>query len=213
MTIIFDFDGTLADSLSVFLDIYNKDIVPQWNLRPVAPEDWHILRQSSITKGMRTIGVKPYQLAKIINEGRRLVKARSGDIKLFPGAAKLIKQLADSGHDLYTLSTNDQVVIKDVFKAAGIDDCIQVLKSPRLFGKASSLRRLLRQTGVQPGDAWMIGDEVRDMSAAKRVGLKSLAVTWGFQPEITLATYHPTAIAHKLSDIPTIIQDNENTNP
>jgi phosphoglycolate phosphatase len=205
MTIIFDFDGTLADSLSVMLDIYNREIAPQWNLRPVAPEDWHILRQSSFTKGMRTIGVKPYQLAKILNEGRRLVKSRSGDIKLFPGAAKLIKKLADDGHDLYVLSTNDQAVINDVFKAAGIAECIQVLKSPRLFGKASSLRRLVRQTGVPPGDAWMVGDELRDMSAAKRVGLKSLAVTWGFQPEITLAALRPTAIAHKLSDIPDII--------
>ncbi len=212
MTIIFDFDGTLADSLTVMLDIYNNQIAPQWNLRPVMAEDWHILRQSSFTKGMRTIGVKPHQLAKILNEGRRLVKSRSSDIKLFPGAAKLIKQLAGDGHDLYVLSTNDQAVINDVFKAAGIDDCITVLKSPRLFGKAGALRRLVRQLGVQPGDVWMVGDELRDMSAAKRVGLKSLAVTWGFQPEITLAAYQPTAIAHKLSDIPGIIQNNERTN-
>lgn len=207
MLIVFDFDGTLADSLSVFLDIYNSNIAPQWKLHSVTPDDWHMLRQSSIRKGLQFIGVKPYQLAKILTEGRRLIKSRSADIKLFPGATDLVKQLSKDGHNLYVLSTNDQAVITEVFIAAGIGDCIQVLKSPRLFGKASSLRKLLRHTKTNPAKAWMVGDELRDMSAAKKAGMKSLAVTWGFQPEITLAALNPTAIAHKLTDIRVIIKN------
>jgi phosphoglycolate phosphatase len=206
MMLIFDFDGTLADSLTVMLDIYNHEIAPKWNLRTVTSDDWHRLRQSSITKGLRYVGVKPYQLARLLTEGKRLVKARSSEIKLFPGAAKLIKQLAKDGHEIYALSTNDQALIRDVLRGAGIEEQIHVLKSPRIFGKANSLRRLLRQTGAQAASAWMIGDEVRDMVAARRVGMNAMAVTWGFQPEVTLAALKPQAIARQLEDIPKLIQ-------
>ena len=206
MMLVFDFDGTLADSLSVMLDIYNKEIAPKWDLKPITSEDWHMLRQTSITKGMRYIGVKPYQLARLLTDGRRLVKARSHDIKLFPGVVELVKQLVKDGHTLYALSTNDQALIREVFATAGIAKDIEVLKSPRVFGKANSLRRLLKQTHANPLQSWMIGDEVRDMVAAKRVGMNGLAVTWGFQPEVTLAALQPTAIAHELQDIPQLIR-------
>ncbi|GAC1387917.1 MAG: HAD family hydrolase [Candidatus Saccharimonadales bacterium] len=205
MTLVFDFDGTLADSLSVMLDIYNLEIAPKWGLKKVTSDDWHMLRQSSIPKGLKYIGVKPYQLANLIKEARRLVKARARDIQLFPGAAIMIKQLAAEGHEIYALSTNDQAVIRDVFKLAGIEEEITILKSPRLFGKANSLKRLLRQPQVSAETTWMIGDEVRDMVAAKRVAINSIAVTWGFQPEITLAALQPTAIAHTLTDITNIL--------
>jgi phosphoglycolate phosphatase len=206
MIIVFDFDGTLADSLSVMLDIYNQEIAPKWGLKQVTTDDWHMLRQSSITKGLRYIGVKPYQLARLLTEGRRLVKARGGDITLFPGVVELVKQLVKEGHDLYALSTNDQTLIREVLAAAGIAEYIDVLKSPRIFGKANSLRRLLKQTRVSSQDGWMIGDEVRDMVAAKRVGMNAMAVTWGFQPEATLAALRPQAIAHSLKDIPRLIR-------
>jgi phosphoglycolate phosphatase len=206
MMIVFDFDGTLADSLSVMLDIYNQEMAPKWGLKPVTAEDWHMLRQSSMTKGMRYIGVKPYQIARLLTEGRRLVKAHAHEIKLFPGVVELIEQLVGDGHTLYALSTNDQALIREVLAEAGIAEYIDVLKSPRVFGKANSLRRLLKQTGTDPVDAWMIGDEVRDMVAAKRVGMNALAVTWGFQPEITLAALQPEAIAHELNDIPKLIR-------
>jgi phosphoglycolate phosphatase len=174
----------------------------------VLTEDWHRLRQQSIAKGLRYIGVKPYQLAKLLTEGRRLIQARAHDIKLFPGAADLVNQLAKKDHQLYILSTNNQEVVRAVLEDAGVNDKIIVLKSPRLFSKASSLRRLLRQTGTAPGTAWMIGDEVRDITAAKRVGMRSLAVTWGFQPKVILAAQKPNAIATSLSDIPALLEVN-----
>ena len=203
--IVFDFDGTLADSLSVLLDIYNKDFAPKWNLRPVDLNEWQRLRQMSFAQGMRSVGVKPYQLASMLPEGRRLVKARAHDIKLFPGATDLLKFLAGRGHHLYALSSNDQAVIREVLEAEGITNQIQVLKSPRLFGKANSLRRLLRQTATPASSAVMVGDEVRDMTAAKKAGMQSVAVAWGFQPEVTLAAHSPTAIVHTFAELRAIL--------
>jgi len=205
MVIVFDFDGTLADSLSVILDVYNHEVVPKWGLKPVSQEDWHRMRQSSIPKGMREVGVKPYQAVKLLNEGRRLIKARAHDIKLFPGAVDMINHLADQKHQMFVLSSNDQALVEEVLKAGGISSQLQVLKATRLFGKANSLRRLLRQTATVPSDAWMIGDEVRDMTAAKRAGMRSIAVTWGFQPEVVLAGLKPDAIVHSFSEIPKLL--------
>ncbi|MEO8863336.1 MAG: HAD hydrolase-like protein [Candidatus Saccharimonadales bacterium] len=203
--IVFDFDGTLADSQSVILDIYNKSISPKWNLRPVSHADFKELRLMSLRKGARYIGLKPYQLPAILAEGHRLILAHTGDIKLFPKIPKLIEKLAGQGHKLYVLSTNSESVIHQVLESYNVAQHVHVLKSSRLLGKATALKKLLKDTNSKPDDMWMVGDEVRDIVAAHKAGVKSLAVTWGFQPSILLEAQSPTAIAHNRIELKTIL--------
>ena len=52
--------------------------------------------------------------------------------------------------------------------------------SASLFGKRAKIRRVLRQAGVRPGEALYIGDEIRDLDAARASGMAFGAVSWGY---------------------------------
>jgi phosphoglycolate phosphatase len=49
-----------------------------------------------------------------------------------------------------------------------------------LFGKASKFKQVLKRAGMAAGQAIAIGDEVRDIEAARKAGIRSGAVTWGY---------------------------------
>ena len=185
-TIIFDFDGTLADSLVVLLEIYNE-LATKRGFRTVNQEDWMLLRQGTIAQGLRWTGIHPMQAPGMLAQGLKLLKPRTSEIKLFPEMIPVVERLASQGHKLFVLSTNSQDVIREVLNKHGIDDQLEVLKSSRVFGKAQAIRKLVRSHHLDPAEVWMIGDEVRDMRAANRAGVRGIGVSWGFQPAETLA--------------------------
>jgi phosphoglycolate phosphatase len=205
-TIIFDFDGTLADSLVVLLEIYNE-LAVQRSFKAVNQEDWVRLRQGSIADGLRWTGIHPVQVPGMLTAGLRLLKPRTSEIKLFPDMIKVVKDFHDQDIQLFVLSTNAQDVIQEVLNKHGIGDELEVLKSSRVFGKAQAIRKLVKSHNLDPSEVWMIGDEVRDMRAAVRAGVRGIGVSWGFQPPETLQAVDPSVqIAKVAADIPKLVQ-------
>ena len=199
-TIVFDFDGTLADSFLVMLGIYN-DLAKLKGFRQATEADWQKLRIGTIGSGLKWAGINPIQVPGLLTLGLRMVEKRTAEIKLFPEMVKLVDQLAAEGHQLFVLSTNSQALIQEVLNKHGIGEQLDVLKSSRLFGKAQALRKLMRSHRLDPQSVWMIGDEVRDMRAAKRAGVQAAGVAWGFQPEATLVAVGDIHIVKQPKDI------------
>jgi phosphoglycolate phosphatase len=205
MIIIFDFDGTLADSLSAMLRLYNEEVAPTRHLKEVTDTDWQKIRRMKVSEALRYVGIKPYQLPGLLTLGRRELLKHAGDIKLFPGIADVVRELAGQGHGLYLLSTNSQTVVQTVVNNHGIADYIQVLKSTAIFGKAQAVRHLMRKLKTNPAEVFMVGDEIRDIQAAHKVGVKIISVAWGMQPEDLLLSYKPDWLAKQPNDIVSFI--------
>ena len=60
-----------------------------------------------------------------------------------------------------------------------------------VFGKRMKLRKVLRQSGIHPAQAIFIGDEIRDIEAARQAGIASGAVAWGFTDPDALRAHSP----------------------
>ncbi|HSX46404.1 MAG TPA: HAD hydrolase-like protein [Patescibacteria group bacterium] len=204
--IIFDFDGTLADSFKVMRELYNLHAA-DYGLRPVSDEGWEKVRRMRFGAMLKFTGIKPYQVPRFLNIGRQLLATETHRFGLYKGMDKVVEQLHTAGHQLYVLSTNSQVVVQAVVDKGNVTKDVTVLRSSKLFGKAQAIKRLLRQKRLSPDQTWIIGDEMRDIQAAKRSGIHSLAVTWGFHPEEMLAPNHPDAIAYTPEDIVKILND------
>lgn len=204
--VVFDFDGTLADSLTVALSVYN-DIAAQKSFKQIDSVDWEKLRYMSIGQAMKYVGVKPYHVPGILAAGRRELHNHVGSIHLFEGIPDVINKLHNQKHQLFVLSTNSRKTVLSVLSEAGISDKIQVLSSAPIFGKAAALKKLAKKMNIDPGQLWMIGDELRDAQAAKKAGAKCIAVTWGLQPKVILERGKPTNIAYTPDDIVKILKE------
>lgn len=70
-----------------------------------------------------------------------------------------------------------------------------------LFGKARLLRKVMKSHNIAPQQACYIGDETRDIEAAKACNIRSVAVSWGFNSPEILAEYAPDYVIHHPIDL------------
>jgi phosphoglycolate phosphatase len=70
-----------------------------------------------------------------------------------------------------------------------------------LFGKAAKFRRVIRRAGVEPGKVISIGDEVRDIEAARAVGIACGAVCWGYAAPAALRALAPDHVFERMDEV------------
>ncbi len=183
---IFDFDGTLADSASWFVETLNA-AAGRFGYRAVSLEEIETLRGVGNREIVRRLGVPAWKLPAIARHFRAEAARCAERIRLFDGARDCLVALADAGVELAVVSSNSEGVIRRVL---GTDAALVSRFScgASLFGKAAMLKRL---RGTTPRNVIAIGDETRDIEAAKAAGVASGAVTWGYASREALLRCDP----------------------
>jgi phosphoglycolate phosphatase len=198
--VIFDFDGTIADSFEVFVEVLVAAIGRKEGF---SPEEIVDLRGSSTREIMRKLGIKKWQLPILAVKGKRALGAKMERVEPFQGIPEAFKELHKSGLKIYILSTNTSKNIKGFLKKYGLENDIdEIYADIGIFGKVKWLSKLMKQQGLQASECVYIGDETRDIEATKKVGMKCIAVSWGYGNPETLQAYHPDNLVGKPLDLP-----------
>lgn len=201
--IIFDFDGTIADTFRVSIGIFEK-----MTKRPDVISDAEIerLRGLSGLHVIQELRIKPWLVPFMLIRGRSMMRRSLPAIKVFEGMKPLIAALHAQGIPLYITSSNSTSNILEFLRAQGMDRYfVRVYGNVGLFGKARVLRRVIRGNRLNPARVVYIGDENRDIEAAKHVGIRNIAVTWGFNTATLLKTHEPDAMADTPAELAKIL--------
>jgi len=195
-TIVFDFDGTIADTIDLVLKIYNGKIVPKFNTKKINPVEFDYLREQGLNKKLlKRYNISLLKFPFVLNFGRKEIKKKVQNVRPILGVGKVIKELADKGYSLGILSSNSEENIKHFlieYKLLQFFDLFYC-NSP-ILRKQKNMRKLLRQEGLRKENVFYIGDEVGDIVSAKRVGIKTIAVSWGLNTRDALAKQTPDYI-------------------
>jgi phosphoglycolate phosphatase len=204
--VIFDFDGTLADSADWFIGMTNE-VARRFRFRQISDEEVAMLRGRSSREVVAYMRVPAWKMPFIARHTRRLVSENTSEIPLFPESPDLIRRLHASGVVLALVSSNSESNVRKILGpelAACID---HYACGASMFGKSPKFRKVIRKVGAGPGEVLSIGDETRDIEAASRTGIDSGAVTWGYaRPEI-LEAHRPTFLFNTMEDIARTILD------
>lgn len=198
--VLFDFDGTLADSFPSFLQVFN-DIAQAHQFRPIAAHDIEPLRQLPVPQILQQLALPLYKVPRVALSFKKALWQRASDIPLVAGVAELLPQLAAQQVQLALLSSNDQPTITQVLgpPLAGLFaelDC-----GSSLFGKAARLKRFMRRHAISAADLVYVGDQTTDIQAAQQAGVASVAVTWGYHSEQALSALHPDALVSSIAQL------------
>lgn len=190
--LIFDFDGTLADSWPWFLGTLDGTAA-RFGLRPVTPEQVEALRRQDSHAVMRALGVPLWKVPRIAAHLKREATTAPAP-PLFPGIPALLRRLTAQGVVISVASSNTEAQIR---RTLGPELCSlirHVAPEASLFGKAARFARILRATGIPASEAMAIGDEARDIEAARGAGVAAGAVSWGFACPSLLSARAPDAL-------------------
>lgn len=177
--VIFDFDGTLADTGDWFLSIADE-LAERFKFRRIAPAEIDGLRGRTSREVIRQLGIPRWKLPAIGRYVHARLAGQTGRIALFDGVVPLLRQLDDHGVRIALVTSNAEANVRAILGPANAALIGWIEGGASLFGKASRYRRVLRKSGVARTHALSIGDETRDIVAAKKVGIASGAVLWGY---------------------------------
>lgn len=199
-TIIFDFDGTIADTQDLAIEIYNL-VAPEYKLKPVLPADIPRIREMNIREILTLYKISFWKIPKLLIRGKRELHDRIADIKPIAGIHEVLDDLHAQGYSLGVMTSNTKKNVIDFLDNNNLDNVFDFIHSEKnLFKKDKALKRLLKSMDIAQESVY-VGDEMRDIQAAKQASIPIISVSWGFNTKASLQSLGPNAIADKPLDL------------
>lgn len=197
---IFDFDGTLADSARWFVEAFNA-LAPRYGYRPVSEGEVEDLRGLSAREIMARLGVSAWKLPMIAASLRRRMAREAPSIRLFDDIEDVLHTLHRAGVACAVVSSNAEVNVRRTLGPEVARSISHFACGASLFGKARHFRKVMKRAGVHPAHTLCIGDEQRDIDAARQVGAHSGAVLWGYASPAALTQAGATHVFERPAEI------------
>jgi phosphoglycolate phosphatase len=202
-TIIFDFDGTIADSIlsnAEILEIFNK-IANENNFKNITLKEVKKLRDIGLFESIQLLKIPFYKIPFIAKRVRTIVKADetiSNPIKEMP---ETLKKLKKQNYTLGIMTSNKKESVEKFLKKHDLEVFDFIYSGSNLFGKDKVLKNLFKKQNIDPKHSVYVGDEIRDIQAAKKINLRIIAITWGYNSKKGLLKYKPDYLIAKPSEL------------
>lgn len=206
--VIFDFDGTLADSAEIAFTTSNI-IAERHNFRKLKFEEIEHLRKLSVHDRFKYMKIPIYKVPFLAPEYYSVYREAMHKLELFSGMKKLTEDLHRQGYGIAVISSNSEHNIRGFFKEKNINNIDDIICSNHIFDKDKIISRFLKHHSLKPVEVIYVGDELRDIKACKKTGVRIIWVEWGLDLLSTVLSAQPDFIAYEPNDIKNIIESIE----
>ena len=203
--IIFDFDGTIADTFDAVLKIINR-LSGDFGLKPLKPEDVKRFQNLSSREVVRQSEIPLVRLPFLLRRLKAELNREIHQLKLIPGMSDTLVALKQQGNHLGIVTSNSQENVTTFLENHALKEMFDFIYSgTTIFGKGRVINRIVQQKHFNPRNVIYVGDETRDIEAAKKIPVVVVAVSWGFNSEQALAQHHPDFLINQPSELINVI--------
>ena len=204
--IIFDLDGTLADSTECVVRSA-QNVGQEAKLRQVTDDEIRHRIGEPLGPMLAALfdvdGVVLERLVKRYSEEYVRLTATLG--RPFDGTISLLEALRGDGRKLAIATGKSQSGAENATRRMGIAPYFDSIHGiiPGTPGKPDPavLRRAMASLGVQANRAVMIGDTTFDMDLAHAIDVDAVAVSWGVHDVELLASRKPRAVVNTMTEL------------
>jgi len=170
--IIFDFDGTVANTFQLNVGLI-KEMRPDTSKKEI-----ELFRNNGVAVLQKELNLSLKEVLKLLGLLAKKQTQIINKAKIFPGIKNIFDELRKRDIKIIILSSNTTENIEKwlVHQKIKVD---KIITNNNIFGKDKLLRKMGRQFVY-------VGDEVRDVKACKKAGVKMISVTWGFNTKEAL---------------------------
>lgn len=187
---IFDFDGTIADTFQAAVAVLNN-LADEFGYRRATPEEMAEITSLGLRALLDRVGLSWQQLPALVARVREEMSLQMHTIAPCRGVVAALGELRARGVRLGILTSNKRDNVEK-FLATQPELCFDFISaSSGFFSKERRLKRLLATQRSALHETCYVGDEVRDLEAARALGMRAVAVTWGFSSAQLLAASNP----------------------
>lgn len=197
---IFDFDGTLADSLPFFLEVYDT-LAEAHGFRRISRDELDMLRGFDARRMMDHVGLPLWKMPRVALHFKTLMARNTHRIRLFDGISDMLRDLRARGVTLAIVTSNSMENVQAILGPGNASLVAYYGCGVSLFGKRGKFSGLVARSGFAASEVLCIGDEVRDILAARGAGLAIGAVGWGYTRLDALVAHSPDAVFRDVDEL------------
>lgn len=203
--VLFDFDGTIADTHTPFINIVNR-LADEFGYPTATPAEIQELQGLSAQEIIRRSKISVFKIPLVLRRVKRELYKEMRDVGAIAGMETALQTLHEQGYKLGIVTSNWIENVRLFLEVQQLADCFEwVYASSTLFGKHRRLKRLIQQNQFSPQQVIYVGDEVRDIEAARKSDIAIISVTWGFNTSEILAAYQPDALISEVTQLVPIV--------
>ena len=191
--IIFDWDGTLSDSVGLITDLMIQSFLLH-NISPPSRMEVADILGIKLSEAFKILLKEKDQNVSelILSSYIDFYNQSSNKVKLFDGVELGIKELYRYGYKIAIATGGGRNYLDSCLAQTSIKDFINVTKtSDDCFSKPhpQMCNEILNELIIEPEKSIVIGDSIHDLQMAKNAGISSLAVTYGAHKQDSLSVY------------------------
>jgi phosphoglycolate phosphatase len=190
-TILFDFDGTIAETVAAGVAAFNG-LAREYGFVEITDENAEILRSKGPRAARKALEVPLVRVPLVLRTLRAGVRSILPTLEPVPGIRSAISALKERGFHLGIVTSNSAENVQGFLENNAMADGFDYLEAGAgIFRKAKAIKKALSRNDVDPGETVFVGDEIRDIEAARKNNLITVAVTWGLNSREGLADAKP----------------------
>ncbi len=191
--IIFDWDGTLSDSVGLITDLMIQSFLLH-NVTPPSKMEVADILGIKLSEAFKILLKEKDQNASelIMNSYIDLYNQSSNKVKLFDGVELGIKELHRYGYKIAIATGGGRNYLDSCLAQTSIKEYLSVTKtSDDCFSKPhpQMCNEIMNELIIEPEKSIVVGDSIHDLQMAKNAGISSLAVTYGAHKQDSLSVY------------------------
>ena len=182
-------------------------LADEFHFKKISPEEIEQCRELSSKELIKLLNIPIYKIPKLIHHMRKHLRHEMHKLAPVAHIRPVIESLYNADFSLGILTSNS---VENVSKWLELYDMRHffsfIHNESTYFSKKYLLKKTLKLYKIDKSITYYIGDETRDIDAATKNEMKSIAVTWGYNSENALLQYQPAFIARHPNDLLTILR-------
>ncbi len=204
--LLFDFDGTIADSIHLGSKIANR-IAPLYGHKGFSDEDFSRFRAMPVTKVIKELGIPFYKIPGVITKSLAEYRKLIHELHPYPKIPQMLATLAQMNVPMALLSSNTNENLFYFLNNHQITVFNWVEGTSGILKKHKRIMQQLKKHNLRTSEVIYVGDEVRDIVAARKCKLKVIAVSWGFHTPELLCSHDPDYLVSDPEEIVQIVRN------
>lgn len=202
--ILFDFDGTIANSFNSFLEIVNV-LSDKYHLNKISPTEIDLLRSEDAKTLIKKMNVPFYKLPFLAHDMKKLQRKMIKNIKPIEKMPDILQELKKD-YKLGVLTSNGYDNVNEFLELNQINYFDYIIDNVSLFSKDRAINKFLNKHKINKNEIIYLGDEIRDILACKKANVEIISVSWGFNSKEGLHKFNPDYLIDNPKEIIRILK-------
>lgn len=209
--VLYDFDGTLADTTDLVMRCYRHTMTTHLGRCP-PDEEWLRGFGTPLEAQMLKFAPDPALVEAMLDTYRTHQEGLTDQLmRPFPGAVETVAELDRRGYRLAIVTSRRRRATLRGMELCGLVEHFDVIVTPEDVTEAKPhpepVLFALRALGVAPEEALFVGDSPHDVAAGRGAGTRTAAALWGPFPRAALETARPDALLQVQQDVLGLVEN------